>query len=309
MRIIKVSLDKTRRNKTPMVACIGYFDGLHVGHQKLLEKTRELGEKYHCETAMITFEPDPWVIIKGATNVKHISTMRQRINKAVSLGMDNIVFLEFTRDMSSLSPIDFMNKILGNLNLQGLVCGFDFHFGYKGSGNVQFLQDNAPYEICVVSAVEDEQGKISSTRITKCIEQGHMEEANRLLGSPFCMEGKVIHGKKRGTDMGFPTANVQVSDEYIIPKNGVYAGKIHVGRNSYGCMINIGLNPTFHDVDAISLEANIFDFHEDIYGQVVSVDFLKFIRPEKQFRSKSNLVMQLEQDKRTIQKYFEEGVL
>lgn len=109
--------------------------------------------------------------------------------------------------------------------------------------------------------------------------------------------------------MGFPTANVQVSDEYIIPKNGVYAGKIHVGRNSYGCMINIGLNPTFHDVDAISLEANIFDFHEDIYGQVVSVDFLKFIRPEKQFRSKSNLVMQLEQDKRTIQKYFEEGVL
>ena len=90
MRIIKVSLDKTRRNKTPMVACIGYFDGLHVGHQKLLEKTRELGEKYHCETAMITFEPDPWVIIKGATNVKHISTMRQRINKAVSLGMDNI---------------------------------------------------------------------------------------------------------------------------------------------------------------------------------------------------------------------------
>ena len=309
MRIIKVSLDKTRRNKTPMVACIGYFDGLHVGHQKLLEKTRELGEKYHCETAMITFEPDPWVIIKGATNVKHISTMRQRINKAVSLGMDNIVFLEFTRDMSSLPPIDFMNKILGNLNLQGLVCGFDFHFGYKGSGNVQFLQDNAPYEICVVSAVEDEQGKISSTRITKCIEQGHMEEANRLLGSPFCMEGKVIHGKKRGTDMGFPTANVQVSDEYIIPKNGVYAGKIHVGRQSYGCMINIGLNPTFRDVDAISLEANIFDFHEDIYGQVVSVDFLKFIRPEKQFRSKSNLVMQLEQDKRTIQKYFEEGVL
>lgn len=309
MRIIKVSLDKTRRNKTPMVACIGYFDGLHVGHQKLLEKTRELGEKYHCETAMITFEPDPWVIIKGATNVKHISTMRQRINKAVSLGMDNIVFLEFTRDMSSLPPIDFMNKILGNLNLQGLVCGFDFHFGYKGSGNVQFLQDNAPYEICVVAAVEDEQGKISSTRITKYIEQGHMEEANRLLGSPFCMEGKVIHGKKRGTDMGFPTANVQVSDEYIIPKNGVYAGKIHVGRKSYGCMINIGLNPTFHDVDAISLEANIFDFHEDIYGQVVSVDFLKFIRPEKQFRSKSNLVMQLEQDKRTIQKYFEEGVL
>lgn len=306
MRIIKIDLEKLRKIKKPMVACIGYFDGIHIGHQQLLKKTIELSKKYDCETALITFEPDPWVVIKGATNVKHISTIRQRMNKAVELGMDNIIFLEFTRDMSSLPPIDFMNIVLGSLNLKALVCGFDFHFGYKGSGNVQFLQDNASYEICVVDAVKDEKGKISSTRITQCIEEGRMEEASAMLGSPFSMEGKVIHGKHRGSTMGFPTANVSVSEEYILPKVGVYAGEVHIGKDVYPCMINIGTNPTFQDIETISLEAYIFNFHKDIYGKVISVDFLKYIRGEKKFRSMNNLIMQLEQDKRNILQYFEE---
>ena len=306
MRIIRINLEKLKKVKKPMVACIGYFDGLHIGHQKLLEETCKLAKKYDCETALITFEPDPWVVIKGEVHVKHISTMRQRINKAVELGMDNIVFLEFTRDMSSLPPIDFMEKVLGCLNLKGLVCGFDYHFGYKGSGNVQFLQDNASYEISVIDAIEDEKGKISSTRISQCIEEGNMEEADRLLGSPFCIEGKVIHGKHRGTSLGFPTVNVQVSDEYLLPKRGVYAGIAHVGKKEYQCMVNIGINPTFKDVESISLEANIFDFDQDIYGMIIAIDFLKYIRPEKSFKNTNNLVMQLEQDKRNILKYFNE---
>ena len=133
MRIMHISLANLKKIHTPLVACIGYFDGLHVGHQKLLAKTVELSKKYGCETAMITFDPDPWVVIRGMQKVKHITTMRQRINKAVELGMENIVLLDFTRDMSEMDPSDFLNRILGALNLKALVCGFDFHFGYHGN--------------------------------------------------------------------------------------------------------------------------------------------------------------------------------
>ena len=169
MRVIRVDLNHLKHSRIPMCACIGYFDGLHRGHQKLIEKTCELGRKYNCETALITFDPDPWVVIKGMSNVKHLSTMAQRMNRAVSYGIDNIVLLNFTRDMSELSPQDFVDKILGSLNLKALVCGFDFSFADHGKGNAAFLQEHAPFEVAVIARVEDEKGKISSTRISECV--------------------------------------------------------------------------------------------------------------------------------------------
>lgn len=306
MRVIHIDLNHLKKITTPMTACIGYFDGLHKGHQKLVEATVKMAEKYNCETALITFDPDPWVVIKGMQKVKHISTMRQRMNRAVDLGIHNIVLLDFTRDMSELSPEDFLTRVLGSLNLKGLVCGFDFHFAYKGSGDAAFLQAHAPFEVQVIPAVEDEQGKISSTRISECIVNGRMEEANAMLGYPFTMEGKVVHGKHRGTSMGFPTANVQYSEEYLLPRTGVYAGIAIVGRERYECMINIGSNPTFHDIDHLSLEAYLFDFKGDLYGRIIKLEFLRYMREERSFQSKENLIMQLEQDMHGIREYFHE---
>lgn len=304
MRIIRVDLNNLKKNVKPLCACIGYFDGLHRGHQQLLAKTVKLSHKYGCETGMITFDPDPWVVIKGMQNVKHISTMRQRINRAVQLGMDNIILLNFTRDMSELPPQDFLEKVLGCLNLKALVCGFDFHFAYRGEGDAAFLKAHAPFEIAVISAIEDSVGKISSTRISRCIVEGKIEEANAMLGYPYSIEGKVIHGKHRGTGMGFPTANILYDPEYLLPKNGVYAAMITIGQDQYPCMVNVGINPTFSDIDHISIEANILDFNGDLYGRWVRLDFCRFMRGEKKFRSRENLIMQLEQDQRDVRSYF-----
>lgn len=304
MRISHIHLSNLKKINIPVVACIGYFDGLHVGHQKLLARTVELSKEYHCETAMITFDPDPWVVIRGMQKVKHITTMRQRINKAVELGMDNIILLDFTRDMSEMDPMDFLNKVLGSLQLKALVCGFDFHFGYRGSGDAAFLQENAPFAVHVIEPVEDNMGKISSTRISRCILEGRIEEANAMLGYPYSLEGKIVHGKHRGSGMGFPTANIQYDSEYLLPKNGVYAAMAEVEHKRYQAMVNVGINPTFDDIDHISVEANLLDFSADLYGKWMRLDFAHFMRSEMKFKSKENLIMQLEQDCRNVRCYF-----
>ena len=306
MRIIMVGLDHSRAAQTPLCACIGYFDGMHKGHQALVRKTVEMAKEKKCESAMITFDPDPWVTIKGMQNVQHISTMRQRMNKAVAFGIQNIVILRFTKEMSQLSPEDFVTKVLGKLNLHGLVCGFDFHFGAFGKGDGNMLKEMAPYDVEIVREVDDSLGKISSTRISQCIVNGEMEKARDMLGSPYCIEGVVIHGRHQGTGMGFPTANIRYSEEYLLPKTGVYACMASVNKQKYMAMVNLGHNPTFNYKEQLSLEAHLLDFEGDIYGKYISLDFLHFVREEKKFRSKENLIMQLEQDVRKVREMLQD---
>lgn len=302
MRIIRMGLNTNRVNTKPMCACIGYFDGMHKGHQQLIQATKEMAKRLNCEAALITFDPDPWVTLKGIKNLKHITTMRERLNKAVELGIQNIIILEFTYEFSQLSPEDFVNQILSKIEIKGLVCGFDFHYGAKGAGNPETLKQTPNIEVEVVNAIEDEKGKISSTRITECIQEGRMEEATELLGSPFKMSGVVIHGRHQGEDIGFPTANIQYDPEYILPKTGVYAGFIYFNNQKYKTMINLGHNPTFNYKQEMSLEAYILDFKGDLYGKYVTVEFITYLRDEKKFNSKGNLIMQLEQDVNSTRK-------
>lgn len=302
MRIIRMGINTKRVWTKPMCACIGYFDGMHLGHQQLISKTIEMAKRLHCESALITFDPDPWVTLKGVKNVKHITTMRERLNKAVEFGIQNIIVLDFTYDFSQLSPEDFVNQILSKIDIKGLVCGFDFHYGAKGAGNSETLKQTPNIEVEVVQAIEDDKGKISSTRISECIESGKMIEACELLGSPFRMSGVVIHGRHQGHGIGFPTANIQYDPEYILPKSGVYAGFLLVNNQKYKAMINLGHNPTFNYKTDMSLEVYILDFNEEIYGKYVTVEFITFIRDEKRFNSKGNLIMQLEQDVNTTRK-------
>lgn len=302
MRIIKMGLESNRIYSKPMCACIGYFDGMHKGHQVLIEKTIEMAKKYHCESALITFDPDPWVTIKHAKNVKHISTMRERLNRAVEYGIQNIIILDFTTEFSQLSPEDFVQQILSKISLKGIVCGFDFHYGVMGKGSAETLKQTEGLEVEVVQPIEDDLGKISSTRITKCIEEGKMQEASKMLGYNFRISGIVVHGRNKGHSIGFPTANLQFDPEYILPRTGVYAGFVIIQNKRYKAMINLGHNPTFNLREDISLEANIFDFNKDIYGKFITIEFIEFIREEKKFSSKGNLIMQLEQDIVTIKK-------
>lgn len=300
MRMIMLGLDNNYIPKTPMCACIGYFDGVHKGHQELITKTISMAKEKKCETALITFDPDPWVTIKGLQNVQHISTMRQRINKAVALGIQNVVILKFTKEVSDLSPEDFIHKVLGKLNLQGIVCGFDFHFGAMGKGNGEVLKEIASYDVEIVSEVDDNLGKISSTRISNYIQEGEMHKVSELLGNPYTIEGTVIHGRREGTLIGFPTANVSYSSEYILPKIGVYACFAYIHGQRYEAMVNLGHNPTFNYKKELSLEAFLLNYHGDLYGKSISISFIEYMRDEMKFKSKDNLVMQLEQDARNV---------
>lgn len=302
MRIIRMGLNTNRIYTKPMCACIGYFDGMHIGHQKLVAETVKMAKECHCEAALITFDPDPWVTIKGMKNVKHITTMRERLNRAVELGITNIIILDFTYEFSQLSPSDFVQEILSRISLKGLVCGFDFHYGKNGEGSAETLKETEGILVEVVDAVEDENGKISSTRISQCIESGRMEEAAAMLGYPFRMSGLVVQGRHQGHSLGFPTANIKYDLEYLLPKGGVYAGYAIVDHKRYRCMINLGHNPTFNYRNDMSLEAHILNYSGDLYTKQITLEFISFIREEKRFSSKGNLIMQLEQDVNTINK-------
>lgn len=300
MRIINLDLNRKNTVNLPMCACIGYFDGVHKGHKALIDKTIQLANEKNCSSALITFDKDPWEVIHNQSGIKHISTFRQRINMAVSYGIKNIVILHFTKEMSELSPTDFIDKVLGQLDLRALVCGFDFHYGYHGEGDSTSLKKDAAYEVIVLDAVEDEEGKISSTRISKEVEKGNFPIVSKMLGYHFTIEGIVKSGNQQGTKIGFPTANIEINEEYILPPMGVYAGYARIGGKRYEAMINLGHNPTMNYSQKLSLEVHLLNYHDDIYGKLVSVEFVQFIRNEIKFKNRDNLIMQLEQDARVI---------
>ena len=296
MRIIQIDVNKPIKIDRPIVACIGYFDGLHIGHQALINKTKEISKEKNLETALITFDPDPWVTLKGLDNVKHLTTMKQRINLAVHHGIRNIIILKFTKEMANLSFEDFTEKILGQCNIKNLVCGFDFRYGRNGEGNSLTLKASGLFDVTIIDSVNFENEKISTTRIIECLGIGNIELANKLLGYNYEIQGKIIKGNQKGSKIGFPTANIQSETEYYLPKNGVYACYLKVFNKKYKAMVNIGHNPTFNFVKNISIEAHIIDFNHDIYGCNVSLEFVKFLRDEKKFNNIDNLILQLEQD-------------
>lgn len=305
MRIITVAMETKKVSSVPVCACIGYFDGMHLGHQELIRRTVRMAKEQGCESALITFDPDPWVTIRDLEDARHITTLRQRMNLAVEMGIGNIVILKFTKAMSMLEPEDFVHKILGKLTLRGLVCGFDFHYGHLGKGDCYSLSLQAECPVEIVDAVEDEKGKISSTRISECIETARFREAHRMLGRGYQVEGTVIHGRHKGTSMGFPTANIKYAQEYLLPKPGVYACYVTVDKKKYRAMVNLGHNPTMNYQERLSLEAHLISFTGNLYGKLVTVEFVRFLRPEKKFRSSTNLILQLEQDLRDTRRLFE----
>ena len=304
MRMITIETGTEKVYQGPITACIGYFDGVHLGHQALIQKTVEVAKENGSEPSLITFDPDPWVAIKGIdpSTVRHISTFRERLDRIVEFGIVNVIILKFTRDMSGLTDAQFCSDILGKLNIQAMICGFDFHYGFKGKGNSSTLAAQMHVPVYVVEAVMDEKGKISSTRICEAIEKGEMDEVRHLLGTDYSMSGTVVHGRHVGTALGFPTANIDYQNEYLVPACGVYAGHAIVKGKKHMAMINVGHNPTVNFRNDISIEAHILDFDEDIYGLDVRTELLKFIRDEKKFSSEEELKTQVLSDIDRIKK-------
>ena len=280
-----------------VVAAIGFFDGLHKGHMALIDEVKRVAKEKHFKKAMITFDHHPLCVLGIVDEEKYLTTIEDRKKLLEKQGIDYLFVICFTKDVAALSPKDFIQHYLVSCHIQHIVCGFDFHFGKANLGSAEDFKDF--FKVSVIDEVSDHEIKISSSRIRQELQEGHIEIANQLLNRPYQIKGMVIQGKQIGRTIGFPTANVDYQS-YFLPKRGVYAVKIIVDGKTYLGMCNIGLNPTFHALNHLSLEVNILDFHQDIYGKEVIVEFYQQLRNEKKFENYNQLVDQLKYDQNRV---------
>lgn len=292
------------KSETALAACIGYFDGIHLGHQKLINETIKIAKDKGISSALITFDPDPWTVIHGRNKVNHITPMKEKIHLLSKTGLDELIIVEFDKDLSKLSPQGFIEKVLIPLNVVDLIAGEDFKFGHMGKGNVAYLKENADvfFETHVMKFEEDEDSKIGSTKITQAILKGDCDRVASMLGRPYTIAGYVMEGNREGTRIGYPTANLEVTDEYIIPKQGVYAGYVEVKGQIHKSVLNIGYNPTFNESESLSIETHILDFNKIIYGELLKQSFVVRLRDEIKFDTIDELIEQMAEDEKLARK-------
>ena len=289
------------------VVTIGTFDGVHVGHQKILSRIIELARKHAGKTVLITFWPHPrFVLNKDNDDLKLLSTFEEKASYLRKLGIDHLVKIPFTRSFSENSSEVFIQKILvEKIGTQKLVIGYDHKFGKNREGSFEHLKANEAkygFDVEEISRQDIDDVGVSSTKIRKALEEGEIDIANDYLGRFYSLAGIVIAGRQLGRDLGFPTANIKLKDSYkLVPGDGVYAVEVMHKAHLYNGMLNIGYRPT---VDGISkvMEVNIFNFNEDIYDQEIRIFFVKKIRQEKKFSNIEELKVQLLRDKKEAEK-------
>ena len=303
---IKLNAEKLTFEQA-MSACIGYFDGFHLGHQTLFNKTLAIAKSNNHLSAIISFDPDPWVVIHKVPNANHLTTIEDRKRLAAKLGFDVWVSIQFDEIMANLDPLIFLEK-LWDLRIEELVCGFDFKFGKKGIGDVRFLRqyESESFHVHEVTEYQVNHEKVSSTRIKIALKNGEMELVSQLLGRYYSLHGVVVGGRQIGRKIGYPTANLEVDPEYVLPKIGVYAGFVNIDGLQFGAMISIGLNPTVTNDKRVSIEAHIFDFDRDIYHKNVDFVFVHYLRPELKFANLDGLIEQLKLDEIDSRRYLKD---
>ncbi|MDO4179557.1 MAG: bifunctional riboflavin kinase/FAD synthetase [Phascolarctobacterium sp.] len=299
MEIIS-KLSQLHKFSKPCVIALGTFDGLHKGHLDIIEAARAEAQKQDAMLAVFTFQNHPASFINPRLAPPALLSLKERQIALAHLGVDVLIEVPFDEELCSLTPEEFVEK-LSQVGFSCLVIGENFTYGYKGSGNKESLARSADargFKLITRSLVTEETSTVSSTLIRKQITSGEVAEAAKLLQRNYTLTGKVAHGQARGRTIDFPTANLELVDMHLaIPAVGVYAVNVEVGGKIYQGMANIGDNPTFGDVQNKRLEVNIFDFHEDIYEQEITVAFVKRIRGEIKFASAEELKKQLEKDK------------
>ncbi|WDV47747.1 bifunctional riboflavin kinase/FAD synthetase [Clostridiaceae bacterium M8S5] len=285
--------------KEKVAIALGNFDGLHIGHQKLINIMKQKSEELGLESMVFTFLTNTKTVLDKDNNIELLMDNTQKEKELKKMGIDYLCMIDFSQDIMKLSPEEFIKKILiDRFNVKLITIGFNYRFGYKGQGDVDTLKEIAKkygIEVIVVSPVKCKSGQIiSSTYIRKLIKDGNISTANILLGRNFTLRGKVLKGKTLGKKLGFPTANIKINKS-IIPKLGVYKTRVLYNSKEYNGITNIGLTPTF-DGKELVVETHLLGFNEDIYGKDISVELIDFIRPEKKFKSKEELITQIRKD-------------
>lgn len=293
------------------VLTIGTFDGVHLGHQKIIERLKIEAQKVNGETVLFTFFPHPRMVINPENHgLKLIQTQAEKIENLERLGLDHLIIFPFTKVFSNLSAEDFVKTyLIEKLHVNTIVVGYDHQFGKNREGGLvqlQKLSESLPFHVIEIPAHEIDEINVSSTKIRHAIESGDIETANSYLNEPFEISGKVVKGSQIGRTIGYPTANIDVEDPLkIIPAIGVYAVKIELSNQSvYFGMMNIGVRPTVSDSKEVKIEVFIFDFSESIYDQSIKVYLLHRIRGEHRFQSVEVLRAQLQEDEKTVRSIF-----
>jgi len=279
---------------------LGNFDGIHLGHQALLQKTVEEAQCLKLPSVVVTYYPNPSVVLGKRPNFKYLTPEQTKEKLIASHNIDYLLVLEFTEELSRVRAEDFLeNIIINKLNAKYIVIGYNHFFGAERRGDFALLEKNAQrlgYRVELKEAVVNGEQKISSSVIRKHIESGEVDQANILLGRKYSLEGEVAQGDKRGRTIGFPTANLKIPIDVLLPSIGVYACYTIFNGVRFKSMVNVGKNPTF-DGRHMHIESNIFEFNEDIYGKQIEIQFVKKIRDEVKFDGIEFLKVQLTHDR------------
>lgn len=280
------------------VLAIGDFDGLHLGHSEVISRATETARNLEMPAAVMTFHPHPREVLGQDKYVRHLTPVREKLNLFAQAGVDTAYLFRFDVPFSQISPSQFVEEVLIPLRVNTVVVGFDFKFGHKGSGNPDIMCELAAgrFAVEVVRPYCMDGVKVSSTLIREHLECGEVGRVQQLLGRSYAVSGTVIHGAARGRQIGFPTANIELDDPYVIPSNGVYAIRLELEGKSFAGVMNIGTKPTFEDTTTRTLEAHLFDFSRTIYGESVKVELIEFIRHEQKFGSIEELIAQIGRD-------------
>ena len=287
------------------VVTSGTFDGVHLGHQKILLRLKDIALKKNGETVLITFWPHPRMVVNSEKKtLRLLSTFEEKVSLLEKFGVDHLVIISFTEAFSQLSSQEFIQTVLvDQIHTQCLVIGYDHKFGKNREGSFEYLKTHAAdfgFEVEEISRQDVDDSGVSSTKIRKALEQGDVKTAARYLGRPYELDGKVVKGQQLGRFIGFPTANIQVESEFkLLPKDGVYAVMVVMEQDQYRAMLNIGNRPTVQGNEK-TVEAHLLGFEGDLYGKQLQVLFIDFIREQQDFGSLEALRQQLILDKNNV---------
>ena len=290
----------------PSVVTIGVFDGVHQGHQQLITRLVDEARATNRLSVALTFFPHPDILLRGLVGRYYLNTPEERARYLGELGVDYVITLPFNEDFRLIRAASFVNMMIEHLRLSSLWVGADFALGYRREGNVDFLKAQAAekgFSVQVIDLITaDQANAISSTAIRDALLAGEVEKARAWLGRSYTLTGEVVHGDHRGRELGFPTANMSVWDQQVIPANGIYAGWATLGSERFMAATSVGVRPHF-DGEDVRVEAYLLDFDRDIYGQQLTFSFEKYLRPEMKFSSLEALIAQINADVQTTREF------
>lgn len=297
---------KEYTSQKPLALSLGMFDGVHLGHKSIVDELIKVGSENNLETAVLTFWPHPRFVFNPNENLKLLNTLEEKQFLLEKCGIDTLFLKEFDEEFRNLTGEEFVRQILvDKLNIKYLIIGYDHSFGKNKSGNFELLQKlsgELGFEVERMEAINIHENNISSTKVRNALLAGNIKEANEMLGYYYSVSGTVVHGKKLGRTIGYPTANIETDPIKLLPKKGAYIVEVFIKDEQYKGMLSIGTNPTVNG-EKLTVEVYILDFEGDIYDEKITVAFRDFLHDEIKFEGLEKLIERLDEDKKLTEEF------